>query len=88
MEGILITRVEETLFLQLALIWKTPKWRTYTSRYDDGINWELIDEGYLPKLGEKYPMSIGVCQTNHPKWAVGQFPYGKDKIGIGFMGIL
>ncbi len=88
-EGILICRVGDTLFMQLALIWKSPKWRTYVSRADDGINWKLLDEGYYPKPGENYPMSIGFNRTVCPQWAVGQFPYCDGKrIGIGFLNVV
>lgn len=89
MEGILICRVGDTLFMQLATIWQSPKWRTYVSRADDGINWKLIDEGYYPKPGENYPMSIGFNRTVCPQWAVGQFLFGDGKrIGIGFLNVV
>jgi hypothetical protein len=88
MEGILICRVDNVLYMQLSLIWKTPKWRTYSSEAQDGINWKLIDEGYLPKPGENYPMSIGFNSTIDPEWALGQFPYDDGKrIGIGFLDV-
>jgi len=83
MEGILICRVDNTLFMQLALIRENTKWRTYVSAADDGINWELIDEGYEPKQG------IGYNRTVCPQWAVGQFPYDDGKqVGIGFLNVI
>ncbi len=88
MEGILITEVEGKLFLQLALIWENYLWRTYVSDACDGLKWELVDEGYLPKHHCDYPMSIGVCHTKDPLWAIGQFPLDDGRIGLGYLRIL
>jgi hypothetical protein len=74
MEGILITRVEQTLFLQLMIFDKKASrpWQTWTSDANDGIHWEPLDQGYHLRPGHNYS-SNAVFPTVNPLWGVGQF---------------
>lgn len=64
------------------------KWVTYVSDVDDGINWQLIDDGYKVKIGCEYPLSIGVNSTNNPQWGIGQFPDEYGRIYLAFLKII
>ncbi len=88
MEGILITQSTGKMYLQLALIRENYLWRTYQSDARDGLNWELIDSGYLPIENCDYPLSIGVFHPRDPLWGIGQFPTEKDRIALGFMNVI
>ena len=88
MEGILITRVQDQLFLQTMVFGPPRVWVTYTSPADDGINWKFIDGHHLPKLDCTYPLSIGVYPTINPEWGIGQFSIEGRYIGLAYLRIL
>lgn len=88
MEGILITRVDDTLFMQLQLFDDERRWITYTSPSSDGLSWTYRGGGHYPKPGERYPNSIGVCGTIEPDWAIGQFPGKHGWIELAYLRVL
>ena len=88
MEGILITRVQDQLFLQTMVFGPPRVWVTYTSPADDGINWKFIDGHHLPKPDCTYPLSIGVYPTINPEWGIGQFSIEGRYIGLAYLRIL
>lgn len=90
LEGILITRVDERLFLQLQTFddRRQRLWETWISPADDGINWQKIGGGHRPKPGDNYPLSIGVYPTVDPLWAIGQFRASSGAIELVYLIVL
>lgn len=88
MEGILITRTEDKLFLQLQIFGQGLEWITYTSPANDGIHWKYIGGAYRPKLDNDYPLSIGVDSVINPHWGVGQFLCKNERVVLGYLKIL
>ena len=88
MEGILITRVEEMLFLQTMIFGPPRVWVTYTSPAHDGINWKFLNGHHWPKHDSNYPLSIGVYPTINPEWGIGQFPAEEGNIGLAYLKII
>lgn len=81
MENILVTRVDDTLWLQHMTRRNNPvtgkgnwEWHhSWTSPANDGLNWRYIGGG-LPHVGSRYSYSHGVAHTTNPEWGIGQMP--------------
>ncbi|MEK6796095.1 MAG: hypothetical protein AABZ39_15045 [Spirochaetota bacterium] len=87
MEGILITKNDDELYLQLQIFGEgIARMVTYASDCTDGIQWTRIGTPYTVDAGvTSYPLSIGVYDTSYPKWAIGQFPNPDGTIYLAFM---
>lgn len=95
MENILITRVDDTIWLQHMIRRINPltgkrywEWlHSWTSPADDGLKWRYIGGG-LPHVGSRHSYSHGVAHTVNPEWGIGQMPVGGGRIGLVAMKVL
>ena len=90
MEGILITRVDDRLFLQLQGFGHDNRpgpWVTWISDARDGIRWEYVGGAHRPKPDCMNPMSIGVYSPDNPLWGIGQFPGEDGLMELAYMNV-